>query len=157
LSDQDVISELNFWKQNVHSLNCKCLSEYKVPCVIVYSDVSDYACGAFSCQLDNSIFHKMWTDEKQCISSTWRELKAVQSCLEAFKKQFFGKSVKWYTDSKNCELIIQSGSMKGHLHELAMFIFSICVKDCININIQWIPRKLNAKSDAISKIFDYDD
>ena len=126
LSDQDVISKLNFWKQHVHSLNRKCLSEYKVPSVIVYSDASDYACDAFSCQLDNSIFHKMWTDEKKCNSSTWRELKAVQSCLEESNKQLFGKSVKWYTDSKNCEIIIQSGSMKGHLHELAMFIFSMC-------------------------------
>jgi hypothetical protein len=68
----------------------------------------------------------MWTDEKKCNSSTWRELKAVQSCLEESNKQLFGKSVKWYTDSKNCEIIIQSGSMKGHLHELAMFIFSMC-------------------------------
>jgi hypothetical protein len=47
--------------------------------------------------------------------------------------------------------------MKGHLHELALFIFSVCTKTCISIDIQWIPRKLNAKSDAISKIFDYDD
>ena len=41
--------------------------------------------------------------------------------------------------------------MKGHLHELAMFMFSVCVKNCISIDIQWIPRKLNAQSDAISK------
>jgi hypothetical protein len=38
--------------------------EYKVPSVIVYSDASDYACGAFSYQLDNRIFHKMWTDDE---------------------------------------------------------------------------------------------
>ena len=73
-------------------------TEYKVPSVILYSDASDYACGAFSCQLDNSIFHKMWTNEEKCNSSSWRELKAVQSCLEAFKKRLFGKSVKWYAD-----------------------------------------------------------
>ena len=75
LSDQDVISELNFWKQNVHSLNRKCLSEYKVPSVIVYSDASDHACGAFSCQLDNSISHKMWTDEKNVTAPLGESLK----------------------------------------------------------------------------------
>lgn len=46
--------------------------------------------------------------------------------------------------------------MKGHLHELAMFICSICAKNCISIDIQWIPRELNAKSDAISKKNYYD-
>ena len=123
----------------------------------MYSDASDYACGALSCQFDNSVFHKMWTDLEKIKSSTWRELKAVQLCLETFKVQLSGKSVKWYTDSKNCELIIQSGSAKSHLHDLAILIFSTYVKNGISIDIQWIPRELNAKSDEISKIYDYDD
>jgi hypothetical protein len=96
LTDQDLISELNFWKQNVHSLNGKCLSEYKVSSNIAYSDASDYACGAFSCQLDNIIFQKMWTDEEKCNSSTWREHTAVQSCLKAFKKRLFENQLNVY-------------------------------------------------------------
>lgn len=47
LSDQGVIEELSFWKNEVNRLNLKVLSEYKIPSVIFYSDASSYACGAF--------------------------------------------------------------------------------------------------------------
>jgi hypothetical protein len=49
----------------------------------------------------------MWTDEEKCNSSTWRELKSVQSCLEAFKKQLFGKSVKCILIAKTVNLLFR--------------------------------------------------
>ena len=38
-----------------------------------------------------------------------------------------------------------------------MLIFSVCVENGISIDVQWIPRELNAKCDAISIFFYYDD
>ncbi|CAC5393532.1 unnamed protein product [Mytilus coruscus] len=60
-------------------------------------------------------------------------------------------------ESQNCVGIVKSGSGKLQLHSLAMSIFSICVKNSINIDIEWIPRDENVKVDAVSKIFDFDD
>ena len=157
LRDQEVIGELQFWKHEISALNLKCFSEYKVPSIIVYSDASSFACGAYSCQLDNQIFHKMWTGGEKELSSTWRELKAIELCIDTFQGQLSGKVLKWFTDSQNCVGIVESGSGKPQLHSLAMSIFSICVKNSINIDIEWIPRGKNIKADAISKIFDFDD
>ena len=133
------------------------MSEYRVPSVVVYSDASSHACGAFTCELDNQIFHRMWVADEKELSSTWRELKAIQACLETFKDKLCGKVVKWFTDSQNCVRIVQSGSSKTSLQNLALSIFSICVYKSISIDIQWIPRELNTQADAISKIFYYDD
>ncbi|VDI82350.1 Hypothetical predicted protein [Mytilus galloprovincialis] len=126
LSDQDVINELLFWKVHVSKLNVKCLSDYKIPSVVMYSDASSFACGAYSCQLDDKIFHKMWSEDERKRSSTWREMYAIKSCLETFQYQLVGKVVKWFTDCLNCIHIIQTGSSKPDLHQLAMTIFSIC-------------------------------
>ncbi|CAC5368319.1 unnamed protein product [Mytilus coruscus] len=158
MTDQEIIGELMFWRKNVHSLNFKHLSEYKIPSVIMYSDASNFAAGAYSaCQLDNTVFHKMWTDMEKKQNSTWGELKAIESCLDTLKTKLESKIVKWFTDNQNCVRIIQCGSRKQELHSLAMSIFSICLHRSISIDIQWIPRNLNTEADSISKIFDFDD
>lgn len=72
LSDQEVIGELLFWKDQIYNLNMKCLSEYKVHTVVMYSDASSFDCNVFSCEIDDHIFHKMWTGDEKELSSTWR-------------------------------------------------------------------------------------
>ena len=49
MSDQLVISELLFWKACVASLNVRNLPECELsPSVVVHSNASGFACGAFS-------------------------------------------------------------------------------------------------------------
>lgn len=45
--------------------------------VLVYSDAS-YIAAADSVELNENVFHKGWTENKTVMSSTWRELKAIQ-------------------------------------------------------------------------------
>ncbi|XP_063419641.1 uncharacterized protein LOC134704601 [Mytilus trossulus] len=99
----------------------------------------------------------MWSADERKRSSTWREMFAIKSCLETFQYQLVGKVVKWFTDCLNCIHIIQTGSSKPDLHQLAMSIFSVCVKNSIYLDIQWIPRDQNVQADSLSRIFDYDD
>lgn len=49
------------------------------------------------------------------------------------------------------------GSMVDELHQLAMNIFSVCVKYGILLEVQWIPRNYNDCADSYSRIFDNDD
>lgn len=53
-------SELNFWLQNILKLNRKSLVKYSLPHVLVYSDASNIAAGAYTVGVDENIFHRMW-------------------------------------------------------------------------------------------------
>ena len=65
--------------------------------------------------------------------------------------------LKWFTDSQAVSLIVDSGSMKEHLHQLAVDIFHTANKNNIEIEVERIPRSLNEKADYLSKIIDFDD
>lgn len=60
--------------------------------VLVYSDAS-YIAAADSVELNENVFHKGWTENKTVMSSTWRELKAIQLALDSFSGNFIGKNV----------------------------------------------------------------
>ena len=157
LYPNEVLRELIFWRNNVKSLNCKYLSSYSPSSVFIYSDASNVACGAYTVEIQSKVFHKMWNEFEKKQSSTWREMRAIEQALISFKKEFHGKSLKWYTDNQNCIRIVQSGSMKESLHSLAFSIFSICRESSISIDIQWVPRTENSKADYISKMIDHED
>ena len=99
----------------------------------------------------------MWNELERCKSSTWREMRAIEQALLSFSTLFMGKSLKWFTDNQNCVRIVQAGSMKEDLQNLAYSIFCICKEHNIFIELQWIPRTLNSKADYISKMSDHED
>ena len=152
-----VISELKFWLDNIANVNFKTLNQYSQSHVMVYSDASSIAAGACTVELESKNFHTMWKSTEMLESSTWRELKAIELALMSYQHAFAGKSLKWLTDNQNCVRIVQAGSMKEKLQDIAISIFSICLQKGISINIQWIPRGENSKADYISKIIDYED
>ncbi|CAC5414329.1 unnamed protein product [Mytilus coruscus] len=153
----EVLSELKFWLENVTMINYRKLSHYSKSSAVIYSDASNIAAGAYTVELENKIFHKMWTCSETVQNSTWRELKAIELALFSFKDSFTGKTIKWFTDNQNCVKIVNSGSMKENLHIIAKSIFSFCIQKGISIDIQWIPRKENEKADYISKMVDFED
>ena len=152
-----VLAELKFWYANIKNLNSKQLGSYTKASVIIYSDASNVAAGAYSVELENKLFHRMWEKSEISESSTWRELKAIELALSSFKEAFESKVIKWFTDNQNCVKIVRSGSMNEKLQCIALSIFSICIEKCISIDIQWIPRTQNATADYLSKIIDHED
>ena len=103
------------------------------------------------------MFHQNWSPVERSQSSTWRELKAVCLALEDFACHFSGVKVIWYSDNQNIESIFQNGGRKADLHQLALLAFQICLKFHILLEVKWIPRVLNARADAISKLTNHDD
>ena len=152
----EILRELYFWRDNVKSVNCKKLVSYRPSSVVMYSDASNIACGAYSVEIESKVFHKMFNDFESIQSSTWREMWAIKQALSSVKLHFSGKSLKWHTDNQNCLRIVQASSMKEPLQNLAYSIFSICTKHSISIDIQWIPRKENTKVDYISTMVDHE-
>ena len=153
----EVLRELHFWVQNIDKHNFKTVSNSVRKNVIIYSDASDVAAGAYTVEVNSKIFHLNWLDWEAKMSSTWREMKAIELALISFRKSLRNTSIIWHTDNQACAKIVKSGSMKPHLHALAFNIFSLCIHNGISIETQWVPRKDNQKADFLSKIIDHDD
>ena len=63
----------------------KKLVSYRPSSVVMYSDASNIACGAYSVEIESKVFHKMLNDFESIQSSTWREMKAIEQALSSFK------------------------------------------------------------------------
>jgi len=90
-------------------------------------------------------------------SSTYRKLKAVDFALKSFSLKLGSRYVKLYSDNQNVVRIINIGSMKMDLQEIALSIFHNCLKYNIFLDVAWVPRSLNTEADFYCKMFDYDD
>ena len=99
----------------------------------------------------------MWNVYEKGQSSTWRETKAIELALLSFEDKFKGTSLKWHTDNQNCLTILKSSRMKDNLQSIAFSIFTLCMQECIFIDMQWMPRSENTRADYLSKMIDHDD
>ena len=118
-----ILSELNFWLENLTSLNVRQMNDYSKSEILICSDASDIAAGAVCVSHNEKYFHQMFSEQERLMSSTWRELKALQQSIFTFGKDIKGKTVKVLTDNQNCVKIVEAGSTKGHLQTLALFFF----------------------------------
>lgn len=99
----------------------------------------------------------MWSQEESLKSSTWRELVAVHRVLVSLRHILANQHVKWFTDNQGVKSISAKGSMNRELQDIAYSIFRICMSESIYLEMEWIPRSENEKSDYLSRIVDYDD
>lgn len=125
--------------------------------LVVYTDASDTGYGGYCVRTGKNVSHGLWEESERIMSSTWRELAAVDRVLRSFVQFLKGENIKWFTDNANVVSIVQKGSMKNNLQDLAMNIFQICLEYKIGIEIEWIPRELNEQADYLSRIVDFDD
>ena len=150
--------ELEFWENNVSNLNSRSfLNTVRKPSRIVYSDASATGCAAFIAIHDTPVSYINWDSLQMNQSSTGRELPRVSFALKRFAHLLSGCDVKWFTDNQAVPSIVHSGSMKEHLHILALDIFQTAKDNKIDIEVEWIPRTQNERADYLSKIVDYDD
>jgi hypothetical protein len=61
--------------------------------------------------------------------------------------------IKWFTDNQNVVSIVSNGSTKTVLQELALDIFSACLKFNVNIDMVSIPRSENDRADYLRSSF----
>ncbi|CAC5423237.1 unnamed protein product [Mytilus coruscus] len=151
------IEQLQFWKLYISEVNVKHFSVDESCHSIIYSDASDTGFGGYIVETPQNIAHGMWVESERSNSSTWKELSAVKKVLLSLINIISGKKVKWFTDNQNVVSIVSKGSTKTILQNLALDIFSACLKYNVNIDIVWIPRTQNEKADFLSRIVDHDD
>ena len=153
----DVIQELEFWKNNLESIKTFRIKTKPEITKIVFSDASGTGYGGYVVEKLGNIIAKGNFDqfEKQT-SSTYRELLAVKYILLSFPKILENENIEWFTDNNNVCRIINRGSTRHHLQNLAIEIFNVCLLHNIEIYPTWIPRELNEIADIISKSKDTD-
>ena len=89
------------------------------------------------------------------MSSTYRKPLALSYGLKVFQTQLEGKCIEWFVDNYAASVIVQKGSGKMHLHNLALHIFEL--SQSFALKVTWIPRELNTVADLLSKYVDVDD
>ena len=99
----------------------------------------------------------MWSSIEASTMSTYRELKTVFITLDSLSSFFSICLIKLYANNQNVVSIIRAGSMKSELQDVAIYIFSICLRSSISLEVEWVPREENQVADLYSKGFDYDD
>ncbi|CAC5399039.1 unnamed protein product [Mytilus coruscus] len=125
--------------------------------ILIYSDASNTGYGGYVVETPFNIAHGMWSECEASKSSTWKELNAVRNILLSMINVLKDKRIKWFSDNQNVVTIVEKGSMKPELQDIAMCIFENCLIHNISIDVVWVPRTLNEKADFISRIIDYDD
>ena len=153
----DAAEELSFWRNNVDNFNGQSIWFSAGATRIVYSDASSTGYGGYSVELGPELAQGQWSVHEMSLSSTWRELKAVDNVLRSFASKLSGHVVKWFSDNQAVVRIVQVGSRKQHLQEGALSIFEQCFQHDIKLEMEWIPRSANEIADYISRIQDFDD
>ena len=141
------------WKKNFKSLNVRKLHQHTFPTVTVASDASSSGLGAHT-QVESREFivQKNFSNKEGNSSSTYREVFAILYALSALKQIHKGERIRWYTDNWAASKIVQKGSPKPELHEMAEKIFDLCTNYKMKLVVEWVPRELNRYADYLSKI-----
>ncbi|CAC5400374.1 unnamed protein product [Mytilus coruscus] len=59
---ESVLAELRFWSDSLTNLNQKNFVNDTLPNIVVYSDASNVAAGAFTVELNEKVFHSTWSE-----------------------------------------------------------------------------------------------
>ena len=85
-------------------------------------------------------------------SSKLRELLGACRCLQYLVHMCEGRFVVLQMDAQNLLGIVNRGSSKLPINELARALFWFCLRHRITISVEWVPREGNAFADAIYKM-----
>ena len=116
-------SELDFWKDNLDTVNVGAIGVRKECSRIVYSDASSTGYGGYLVDTGEENVQGMWDSSDALKSSTWRELRAVDLVLKSLVTKLSCRRTKWFTDNQAVSRITTRGSMKKDLQDIAL---SIC-------------------------------
>ena len=101
--------------------------------------------------------HEFFNPAERAESSTYRELLGAYRCLQSLVHLCRDRLVVLQVDAMNLLGIINKGSPKLPINELARNLFWFCLRHDIEVAVEWVPREENEEADEISKLLIPDD
>jgi hypothetical protein len=98
------------------------------------------------------IAREYFSESEAVESSTLRELLGTCMCLQSLVHRCEGRFVVLQVDAQNLLEIVNRGSSKLPINEMARELFWFCLRHRITISVEWVPREENAFADEISKM-----
>jgi hypothetical protein len=121
------------------------------------SDASAFGWGGHTMQGAPQYAREYFSEEECVESSTYRELLGVLRCLQSMVGLCEGKFVVFQVDARNLLGVVNRGSPRLKLNELARELFWFGLEHSITLNVEWVPREENALADELSKLIIPDD
>ena len=116
------------------------------------SDASEFGWGGHTIQGVIEYAHEYFSEEECGTPFTYRELLGVLRCLRAMMHVCEGKFVVFQVDAQNFLGIVNRGSPRLNINELARELFRLCVERDITLEVEWVSREENALADELSKL-----
>ena len=99
----------------------------------------------------SEIAREYFSESEAVESSTLRDLLGACMCLQSLVHRCEGRFVVLQVDARNLLGIVNRGSSKLSINELARDLFWFCLRHRITNSVEWVPREENAFVDEISK------
>ena len=118
----------------------------------IATNASDFAWGRHTMYVPLELAREYFSEWEAVQSSTYRELLGVSRYLQAMVHMCEGRFVVLQVDAHNLLGIVNRGSPKLNINELARELFWFCLRHLITTSVEWVPREENAFADDISKM-----
>ena len=106
-------------------------------------------------EIGPDIAYGQWSEYEASLVQHRENLKQ-SLVLSSYINKLSGHRVKWLTDNHHVEHIVQASSGKMHLQSIALNSFETCFEYGICLDMEWISRSLNDKTDYVSHIIYFD-
>lgn len=147
-----VVAELRFWQSlEPGSLRTPIWKGVGTTALTINTDASDFGWSGVRADT-GQVARGTLPADVHGTSSAQRELTAVLLTLQSFDKALVGQRVHVLTDSTNARAVLEAGSGKPHLHDLALQVFWWCKARDVTLTVSWVPREQNVVADAFSKL-----
>ncbi|KAL1922224.1 uncharacterized protein VTP21DRAFT_9763 [Calcarisporiella thermophila] len=145
---EEALEELDWWAEEFGKWNGRSFLP-PAPAESATTDASDDGWGA---QYKSMTIGGPWSPEEKKFHINWKELKAVELCLEAFPS-LRETTLLVRTDNTTALAYLNNlgGTRSPRLNEIARKIWTICLERHIQLVAEHIPGHLNTKADTASR------
>ena len=152
MMSEDILFEIQFWLNNIRSLNCREVCNDRSPKVfnLIEDDASATGYGSILNNDLTLVAARKLSNEERDMHSTWRQLANIHFSLTSFLPNIKFSRVNFLVDSQSVAKIINTGNMKLDLQWFTMSIFKVCLFLGMSLKDEWVPQTQNELTDEMS-------
>lgn len=152
------MADLKFWRDQRAICDGQPLWPSTHVDTIFYSDASSFGWGGWQRRPDGStdVAHGLFSPSQAASSSTLREALGLEGTLRSLPDTA-GKDLRAIVDNQALEWAWWHGSRVPEINQVVINIYLFLRRIGARLSVFWLPRSLNQRADAISKLYDHND